>query len=299
MKQIFPIVFFLFNALIVSAQGYVTYDSFSSSTMRDGLGQRFGSGTMSMISAGCDIPVYSAINDLRQPTVWSVGLHGSYASMSCKGEASRLNPDAVVNAAVSASHLRPISPRWSLFATLGCGIYAPSDYIRAKSLLGSGGVIFICRINDNLSLGIGGGVSNSYGPPVVMPMLYLSWHLRRMFEFSIDMSSTIKISASTVLWKNLRLEITPLQIDGLAAVISVDEKDRIYSMAMLRSYISPSWHFSSRFSIFAAVGGNWIRGVSVTDRSLKGFFSSFKDDDDKDPYFSAALRLSAGIRFSF
>lgn len=299
MKQ-FIFTFLLFQSLLTSAQGYVSYDHFSTSTLRDDTGNRFGSGDMRTISAGYNIPLSMKMNEHNQPTLWSAGISGTYAIMSNSGEAKELNPCKIINSGISLTHLRPISKKWSILASVGCGIYAPVDEISFRSILGSGGIIFICRLNDHLSLGVGGGITNSYGAPMAMPMLYLNWQHYGKFSFEINMANSLKVSASTWLWKKLKLEFTPLEVDGLAAItVDSDNKEWIYSMTMLQSYFSPSYHFNDKFSIFTSIGGNWIRGISKSERSLKGFFSSFNDNDEEKPYFQAALRLSAGIRFKF
>ena len=284
--------------LFVSAQGYISCDNIFGSSLRDESGNRYGRGGMYMVSAGYNVALSAKMNERNQPTVWSASLYGTYAVLENDGAAKDMNPGSIVNAGVGLTHIRPISNKWSILASVGAGVYAPARELSCKSILGSGGVIFICRLNDNLSLGAGAGISNSFGIPMAMPMLYLNWRHGGRFDFHIDMSNTIKMSASTAIGRRLRLELTPLEVDGLTSVITVDGKSRIYSMMMLRSYLSPSFSFNDRLSVFAAVGANWVRGVDITERSLKAFFSSFKEEDD-DPYFQSALRISAGVKFKF
>ncbi len=291
-------IVFLFYVWSMSAQGYVSYDHFSSSTLRDDAGNRFGAGSMSMMSVGYGVPLSRNVDDMGKAVMWTAAFGCDYAVLDNMGQASQMNPDEVVNAGINVTHVRPISAKWNLLATVGTGMYAPVNEISSKSWLFNGGVVFICDCNRNISLGIGGGVTNSFGVPMAMPMLYLSWRKKGQFEFHIDMSSKIKISALTNVWRNLTVELSALDIDGLTAVMKIDGREQIYSMMMLNSYIKPSYAFSPKCSVFAVVGGCWIRGISVTERSLKGFFNGFKDDND-DPYFQAALRLSAGVRFSF
>lgn len=289
----------MFKALLMSAQGYISIDNFSTSRLRNKTGDNFGSGSMWIISGGYNIPIYTKINDRKQVKSFSASAYATYADLSNDGEASQMNPGKIINSGLNLTYIQPISKKWSVLLTGGAGVYAPADEINLKSVLGNGGAIFICRLNDNLSLGIGGGVTNSYGTPIAMPMMYLSWLRNGKFMFNIDMSNTIKISASTILWNKLKLELAPMEIDGLLAVRSVGNKDQIYSMVMFQSYFSPSLRFSDEFSIFAKVGGNWIRGISARERSLKSFFDSFKSDGNEDPYFDVSLRLSVGVRFSF
>ncbi len=289
----------LLQALLMSAQGYISIDNFSTSRLRNETGDNFGSGSMWMISGGYNIPIYTKINDRKQVKSFSASAYATYADLSNEGEASQMNPAKIINSGLNLTYIQPISKKWSVLLTGGAGVYAPAGEINLKSVLGNGGAIFICRLNDNLSLGIGGGVTNSYGTPMAMPMMYLNWQRNGKFAFNIDMGNRIKASVSTTLWNRLTLELTPIEIDGLTAVTSRGDKEQIYSMIMLHSYFSPSFRLNDKLSIFGKVGGNWIRGISETERSLKAFFDSFKDADKDDPYFNVSLRLSAGIRFCF
>lgn len=287
----------LLRAVAGMAQGYITYENLSSSALRNELGDRFGSGGMYMVSAGYTIPLSSKENERGQRTAWMASISGKYAEMDNHGEARELNPTSIINSGISLTHIRPISEKWSIMANAGCGIYAPADEISAKSILGSGGVIFVYSLNKNLSLGIGGGITNSYGAPMAMPIFYLNWQRNGKFTFRVDMANSIKMAISTHFSDRFALELVPMEVDGLSAVMSVEGREQVYSMTMLRSYLSPSFRFGKRMTLFATVGGNWLRGIKTTERSLKGFFNSFTDDDEDNPHFRPALRLSAGMRF--
>ena len=88
-----------------------------------------------------------------------------------------------------------------------------------------------------------------------------------------------------------------ISCDNLSAVMEVDGKSKIYSTVMLRSYISPSCQLSRKTAVYLGVGGNWIRGISMSDRSLKGFLNNFKNDEDE-PCFRPTLRLTVGFRYT-
>ena len=149
-----------------------------------------------------------------------------------------------------------------------------------------------------MNIGVGAGITNSYGVPMVLPMVYFNWQQSGKYEFKIDMSNGLKISASTWLGERIKVELTALEMDGMAAVMKVEEKSKIYSTAMLKSYLSPSFQLTKNTNFYLGIGGNWVRGISVSDRSLKGFFNNFKDDKD-DPEFGVALRVTTGLRYRF
>lgn len=194
----------------VSAQGYINYESIGESRLVDELGNQYGSGGMQVVSGGYNIPLSVKKNDRGQVKSWSANISASYARLDNYGEAKTLNPDDMLDAGVSLMFNTPISKRWNLMATAGAGIYAPTGEIKLESVLGSGGVVFVRKMSKTVNLGVGVGLTNSYGPPMVMPMLYFSWQQSGRFNLNVDMSSVIKVSASTQLNKWLSLDLAAI-----------------------------------------------------------------------------------------
>lgn len=279
-------------------QGYISYDYVSASTLKDEFGNKHGSGNMQILSGGYNIPLSVKYNDREQLIAWTTNIYGAYATLSNQGQAKSLNPDNILNGSVNISHIRPISERWTFIASIGGGVYAPVNEISTKSILANGGIVFVYKLNKNMNIGIGAGLTNSYGVPMVLPMIYLSWQKRSKYEFKIDMSSGLKISAATWFNKRIKVEFAALEMDGISAVTQIEGKSKIYSTVMLKSYISPSFHVNEKMNFYVGIGGNWVRGISISDRSLKGFLDSFKEDNDSHE-FGVALRLTTGFRYRF
>lgn len=281
-------------------QGCVNYDYLPSSSFKDKEGNKYGTGNLQRISGRYTIPLSRKLSERNQPTVWGMTLSASYNVMDNEGEARVLNPDRVLNTSLTVSHLRPLSERWSLLASLGCGIYAAPDEVCWQSLLANGSFIFAYRLCDNLSIGIGGGLTNSYGVPIIMPMGYLNWKTNGWYEVTIDIANAPKVQIATQAGKAVRLELTAIEMDGMSAVMQVDGKQKIYSSTMMRSGVNASFRVFGKASIYAGVGGVWLRSTKITDRNLKSFFKSLSDDGDKDKYrFGTAFRFSVGFRYGF
>lgn len=278
-------------------QGFVSYDYLPGSALKDNLGNKYGSGSLMKVSGRYSLPLSVGHDDKGRPVVWSATVNAVYGIFNNRGQARELNPDNILNASLNISHIRPLSDKWSIIASAGGGVYAPLDGISIKTLLGNGGIIFVYRLRKNLDLGIGAGLTNSYGIPMILPMMYFSWRNAGRYELKVDMSSGMKVSAATRLSKRMKVELTALEMDGMSAVMKVGGKSKIYSTVMLRSYISPSFRLNSKTTVYLGVGGNWIRGISMSDRSLKGFFDNFKNDEDE-PCFRPTLRLTAGFRYT-
>lgn len=280
------------------AQGWVGCDYMPSSSLRDEAGGKYGSGDLLLLSGGYNLPFAVKQTEKGQVRAWSVTLYSKLGILGNRGEARSLNPENVLNAGLNLSHIRPLSGKWSIIALLGAGVYAPLNDISTRSLLANGGIVFIYKLKNNLDLGFGAGLTNSYGIPMILPMLYFCWQQTGKYELKVDMSSGMKVSATTWLTPKIKVELTAIEMDGMSAVMNIEEKSKIHSMVMLKSYISPSYYINKRTSVYLGIGGNWVRGISITDRSLKGFFNSFKDNNG-DREFGVSLRFMSGIRYGF
>ena len=278
-------------------QGYISYDYLPESSLKDDLGNEYGSGSLMMVSGRYNLPLSVRHDDKGRLVAWSATVNAAYGVFHNKGQARELNPDNLLNASLNISHIRPLSDKWSIIASVGGGVYAPLDGVSMKTLLANGAIIFVYKLRKNLDLGIGAGLTNSYGIPMILPMMYFSWRNAGRYELKVDMSSGMKVSVATWLNKKLKLELTALDMDGMSAVMEVDGKSKIYSTVMLGSYISPSYQLSRKTAVYLGVGGNWIRGISMSDRSLKGFLNNFKNDEDE-PCFRPTLRLTVGFRYT-
>lgn len=250
-------------------QGYANYESLTSSSLKDKEGNKHGSGNMQRLSGRCTVPLSRKLNGRKQPMAWNMTFSASCGIMNNEGEARRLNPNRILNASLTVSHLRPLSERWNLIASLGCGIYAVPDKIQWQSLLANGAFIFAYRLRGNLSIGIGGGLTNSYGIPIIMPMGYLNWRTNGRYEVIIDIANAPKIQIATQTRKAVRLELTALEMDGMSAVVQADGRQKIYSSTMICSSLNVSLPLFGKTSIYANVGGIWLRSATMTDRNLR------------------------------
>lgn len=299
MNKTLTTLFLLLSIPFISyGQGYVSTDYLSSSSFKDDNGNKYGSGNLMILSGRYTLPISAKQNDAGQITAWTATLNCRYGILNNEAEATKLNPDNILNSSINISHIRPITEKWSVLASLGCGVYAAPNDVTLKSILANGAVVFVYKLRDNLSIGIGADLTNSYGIPMILPMGYLNWQSSGKYEIKVDMSSGLNISASTWITKKIKVEFTALEIDGMSSVMDINGKSKIYSTMMMKSYASPSFHISKQASIYLGIGGNWLRSTKISDRSLKGFFDSFKDDENK-YQFGVSLRLMAGVRFKF
>lgn len=281
---------------ILSGQGHASSEYISSSPLRDEAGNNFGSGDMWRFSGRYTLPFSMKRNDRGQLIAWSATLNSTYALLQNKGAAAALNPGRILNTSLNVSHLRPISKRWSLIASLGCGVYAAPDQIAWRSVLANGAVIFVYQLRENLDIGVGAGLTNSFGIPMMLPLGYLNWRTSGKYEIRVDMSGGLKITAAKRLNRKFKLELTAIEMDGISSVMRIDGKSRIYSSTMMRSTLSPSFSISPKADIYLGAGGNWLRSIKIPDRNFRGFLDSFREDGHD---FGVSLRVTAGFKWSF
>lgn len=278
------------------AQGFIETEYLTASDMNDKEGGNHGRGDLFRVKGRYTVPLSMKMNERHQPTAWTATLQASYATMTNDGEASTINPDRILNASLNISHVRPISPKWQLIASVGAGIYTVPDELAFRSVLANGAAIVAYKFSERLSAGVGVGLTNSYGVPMVIPMGYLAWRTNGDVKLSVDIANGMTVKVTKSIYKRIGMELTAIDIDGMSAVRRIDGKDKIYSSMMMRSTMVATYEFAKKTKVRLGFGGTWLRSVTVSNRSLKGFLSSFGDDEGK-YRFRPSLRISIGVSY--
>lgn len=281
------------------AQGQIETEYFPESSFKDADGNKNGSGNLWKISGRYTLPLSVTHNDKGQIYAWTATLNCSYGIFENKGLAAKINQEKILNCSFNISHLRPLSRKWSLITSLGGGIYSAPTDITFKSVLANGAILFIYKLRENMDIGVGAGLTNSYGIPVAMPMAYFNWRSSGKVEIKVDMSNAMRISVATEVGKKIKLGLTAVEMDGMASVVKVDGQSKIYASAMIRSYLCPEYHINQKTVLYISAGGNWLREVKLADRSFKGFLDSFKEDNKNEWRFNPSGYFAAGLRYGF
>lgn len=286
----------VFTTLMAYPQATLEWNYFMKSTLRDHDRTNSGKGDLQNLKARINFPLSMKLDSQGKPRMWNMTLSASHYWLGSKGPAAELNPSRVINASLNVSHFRHLSENWTLMASLGAGIYAPNDYVTFKSVLANGGAIFAYRLTRNLSVGIGAGLTNSYGAPMVMPMGYLEWRLKGRVEIMLNISNGVKANVSIKATPRFTVDITPIEFDGMSAVVKHHGKDQIYSMFMIRSLLSADVDMGKGVSLFAGAGGVLLRKISIQERKIGNLFGG---DEENKYRFNPAPQLTAGIRYKF
>lgn len=281
-----------------AAQGNISYDYYGESNLKNNDGDREGRGSMSRVDARLTYPLSMKQNNNGFPTLWALSLNASYASLDNDAGAKRYNPNEMLNTGLTLSHIRPLSGKWNLIAAVGCGIYSEPNHVRWQSVLANAMAVAAYRFNETLSMGAGGGLTNSFGVPMVLPMVYLDWRLTGKYELTINFMGRLNITGSMWVAPKWKLAITPIEMDGMSAVIDMDGRTRIYSATMMKALLTGSYYIDKRLSVYGGVGCVYRRTARISKRNIgEGYKSMFSSSGKHS--FATAFRLSVGVRYGF
>ena len=119
----------------------------------------------------------------------------------------------------------------------------------------------------------------------------------KKIELDVDLTNQVRVTASSLFGKRLRLAWNIVELDAMTAVVKHDGKDKLYSSMMLNSYFTPSLKIGGKFSVYANIGINIIRFSSISERKIKYMFSGENRAERRQ--FSPALQAGIGLRYGF
>lgn len=151
MKYLSAILFAMIVVFQMQGQQLeITTGYLSRSAFTDKQKVSYGKRELYRIGLKYNQPLSVKLNDYREPILWTVSIQGSLYDLRGTGEGANQNPDDILNASVNVTHIRPLSERWSIIATLGFGIYSAPDEISWSSVLANGGCLFIYAVFSSI-----------------------------------------------------------------------------------------------------------------------------------------------------
>jgi len=277
------------QAQIILSSEYMAPSSFMD---EDGEKIGKGKGDLKTISAAMQIPLSVKMNEHNQPTAWSIGLSSTYASMNNRNLSTDYCIDEILNAQLAVIHTRPISEKWSVLGMLGGGIYTGLSDFSGKCILGQGGILFIRKMNPNLSLGGGVAVNNVIGYPMAFFTFYLDWQKNGKLNFNISMINSFEISVSMQVKESLKLRLIG-QANGLSAIVDRNGKSKIFVQQYGIVGFQPEFKWGKYISTRITGGISVDREVYYQNRTLKAFYGNMHDDYPHfgiTPYFAVAFK---------
>jgi hypothetical protein len=296
-KNSLVLLLFFSGIINIKLYGQIQIDSsyMMPSNYRDDTNTEIGGeGDFKDIRLGLQIPVYVKMNELNQPTAWAIAFQGTYAFMDNTGLASDLCISQILNAELGVTHLRPLSEKWSLNASLGGGIYTDLSEFSAKSILLQAGSLFIWHIRPNLDLGFGVALNNAIGYPMIFPSFYFNWKTGTRFEFKISLYDTFILSAGMKINDVLTLRLLA-QTRGMNAVVERDNESKIFTQQFTIIGLQPEIYVGKLFSIPIIAGVSIKREAYFQDRTLLSFYHT----EENYPNFATSFYVSVGLKFFF
>lgn len=286
------------GASFAHAQVYFKSEYGTSSSFKDDNNQETGgSGDMFKVQGGFSLPLSVKQYDNGRVKMLAVSVDASYGIFNNKGISTDLHPEKILNTTLSLTYLTPISSKWSILAVLGGGVYSDPSHITGKSILGSGGALFVYHILNNLDIGIGVGVTNSYGVPMALPMGYVNWQIDGKYEVKVNMLENMEISGAVRLNDWFKLRLIGFEMDGMSAVMDVDGKSKLFGTVSMKSGLQADFKIGKQSSIQVTGGGNWYRDAVLVNRTIKDYFRWF--GNEYDPSFKTSGYFSIGYKYGF
>lgn len=299
MRSLLLFVFIGLPSVSVNAQIELKTEYIGSSEYKDIDNQKTGGkGGALVLSGMAQIPLYLKMDENNRPTAWGVALSGSYTDFESKHISKDLCPAEILNAQLSVTHLRPISRKWSMLASVGAGSYTAhtnlSD-ITMSNVLGHGALAFIWHLRDNLDVGAGVAVNTSFGYPMAFPAFYVKWRLEGRYEVNVEIMNAFEVSAGIRFNDMLRLKVMT-SANGSVALEKINGKDMMFSHQYYTVGLRPELKFG-KFSMLATGGISAGRTAYYQERSLKAFFKTMGREHD--PHFTTSPYFSVALRYGF
>lgn len=281
-----------------NAQVYFKAEYATASSFRDENNQKTGGkGGLLKVLSGFSHPLNYKQYDNGRIKMLAISLDVSYALFNNEDISTEIHPGKILNTSVSLSYLTPIGSKWSLLSVISGGVFSNPSKITAKSILGSGGVLFVYHLRDNLDVGMGVGITNSYGIPMTMPMGYINWQHNGKYEIQVNMLENMEISGAVKLNEWFKLRLIGFEMEGLSAVMNVNGKSKLFGMVTMKSGLQADFKTGERFSLQITGGGNWYRDAVLVNRKIKDYFRWF--GREYDPSFQTAGYFSVGFKYGF
>jgi len=299
----------LLAAAATSAQISVKTEYISSSKFYDAVADaNTGDGSAMIYSVGALVPLSMQTpkdeDPYQQPTVWGVGLNGTFVKMNNHNfPIGKELPSEVMNLGVSAIHLRPLKTRWSMLMALGAGSYTPENRLSSihigENVVANGALVFVWHWRHNLEIGGGVALNNSFGYPMVFPAFYFKYNGAFSDKFTIEVGSIdgLKVALGYNYRENLDFKLIA-NMGGYSAYLRRNGEKEIFSQQTFVVGLQPEFKIGKHVSIPLTVGGSFIRSGRYRERKLSAMFASEAKNEDgtsRSSQFNPALYFAAGV----
>lgn len=291
----FTVLLLLVLSIKVTAQVSFKTEYFGSSSYKDNDGKKVGNskGSALVYQGSIKIPISIKFTKDSLTTIWVVDASGAYADLSNKNFTQDLVLSNITNAQLSVFNIRQLNKKWSFIAFVGAGVYTSETQISkitGNSILGSGGAIFVKKINQKLDLGGGLALTNALGYPMLFPAIYVNYNAEEKYTFRVSMMNGFQGSAGYNFNKTLSLNLIA-EMNGQLALLKKEGKDAMFTHQYLVAGLRPEIKINKNITLPITLGINAIRSVYFNERTLKSIFNGNITNSkfDFSPYLSAEI----------
>lgn len=273
----------------------VAAEHVTSSTLKDGDGNNYGSGSLMRYKLKYTQPLSVKFDQYHRPTIWTATLGCKYNVWDNNIQPEAYVPDKVINLSARVMHIRPVGKRWTMMAMLGVNFNSVPKDLAFNKIIVNGACIFMHKMNKELTLGVGGAVLTSYGAPIVLPGFYVRWYRPGDWEFDFTCYGLANATVTKHFGKKFKLAGTLLDMEGTSSILRRDGKGYIFSSMMMRSYLTPTLQLGKKSTLWLNAGTVFSRTARLHERKLSNFFK-FGMGRKK---FRPAVYLSVGYKQKF
>ena len=308
MKEIITFIALLF-VVSVSAQisvktEYISnskfYDAVSDSNIGDGSAMIYSVGAMALLS----MQAPEEDDPYQRPTVWGVGLNGTFVKMNNHNfPIGKELPSEVMNLGATVLHLRPLKERRSMLMALGVGSYTPENRLSSihigENVVANGAFMLVWHLRPNIEIGGGVALNNTFGYPMVFPAFYFKYNGAFSDKFTIEVGSIdgLKVALGYNYRENLDFKLIA-NMGGYSAYLRRNGEKEIFSQQTFVVGLQPEFKIGKHVSIPLTVGGSFIRSGRYRERKLSAMFASEAKNEDgssRSSQFNPALYFAAGV----
>lgn len=294
------ILFFIISYFNVKAQVTLKTEYFGNSNYRLGKSdesEKVGDseGSALVYQAGINLPVSVKQEKDKQPVVWGIAAHAALVSLNNNNFTENLVLDEIMNLSLNIYHMRPLTEKWSMMASLGAGIFSSESNlskISSNNVLGNVATLFVNHLRPNLDVGIGLAFNNSFGYPMAFPALYLKWAKEGEYSVNVSLLQGLDISAKYELNNFINLNYI-IGVDGQAAFFEEDGQDKMFTHQYIITGFQPEIKLGKKLTIPLTAGINAMRTAQKDERKLESMFR------DTYYYFQISSYFSAGLNYNF
>lgn len=241
----------------------------------------------------------SADQATRKIRMWTGTFGAALTSMQHKDYELPLLPETLLGTYIGLQHYRTLNSKWGLTVFAQGGLYTDLEKVNGNDLFVTAGVIGIRHFSEQLSLGVGAVVHNSFGTPMVWPALTVNWKMGGKLKLDIRVPDN---GPGLVYKVGLQYQFRPelaLEFSFKPGCMTYDVEMHAESNRRLMSFwqlplgLELKWE-NDHLRLFGGGGLMALRSYSYGEKELSKMFSKY-------PYYGIGTQmfLQAGVQWKF